>query len=94
MHSRLFWLVDGLDEEHEVGVCVLNCQDASLNDDALLVTLQLHQFQLVLLFYLCRYMGVGTQMSVAFGIEVNFIEKTAHYARCYFFSNSLGHFSL
>jgi hypothetical protein len=94
MHPRLLWLVDGLDEEHEVGVCVLDCQDAALNDDTLLVTLQLHQLQPVFLFHFCHYLGVATQVPVAFGIEVNLIEKIADYTRCYFFADSLGHFGL
>lgn len=78
MHSRLFWLVDGLNQEHEVGVRVLDCQDASLNDDALLVALQLHQLQLVFLLHFCHHFGVRTQVPVAFGIEVDLIEKAAH----------------
>ena len=41
MNSCLFWLIDGLYEKHEVGIGVLDFQDAALDDDALLVTLKL-----------------------------------------------------
>jgi hypothetical protein len=68
VHARLFWLSERLHEEHEIDVGCLYSYNAALNDDALLVCLQLNEFELVLVLHLTHYFRMISEVAVALGI--------------------------